>query len=164
MRPLLCTPVGRAEGLRKGEPAALRLGSRIFSGEPVAIRFVESAVPQLTSKEDATRISRHRVQVAVVATTVCGRFEPSSRTRLRTRATLARSPALRCRCSRRQLHQGSRKTGAIATRAAAHRQARIRGAAYRGDCGSHLNAKNPMIGTWAAMRSCQMWAAVPSSA
>lgn len=38
------------------------------------------------------------------------------------------------------------------------------GPAFLGDFGTHLIAKNKTIGAWAAMRSCQMWAAAPSSA
>jgi hypothetical protein len=60
-------------------------------------------------------------------------------------------------------YQWSKKTGAIAASAAPTCRARM-GAACLGDCGNHLMAKNNTIGTWAAMRSCQMWAAAPSSA
>ena len=38
------------------------------------------------------------------------------------------------------------------------------GTACLGDCGTRLIAKKKTIGTWAAIRSCQMWAAAPSSA
>jgi hypothetical protein len=60
-------------------------------------------------------------------------------------------------------YQWSKKTGAIAASAAPTCRARI-GRACLGDCGTHLIAKNNTIGAWAAMRSCQMWAAAPSSA
>ena len=60
-------------------------------------------------------------------------------------------------------YQWSKKTGAMAATAAPTCRARM-GTACFGDCGTHLIAKNNTIGAWAAMRSCQMWAAAPSSA
>ncbi len=66
----------------------------------------------------------------------------------------------------RQAHypyQWSKKTGAIAASAAPTCRTRM-GTACLGDRGTHLIAKNNTIGAWAAIRSCQMWAAAPSSA
>jgi len=60
-------------------------------------------------------------------------------------------------------YQWSRKTGAIAAIAARNCRARI-GMACLGDFGNHLIAKTATMGSWAAMRSCQIWAAAPSSA
>jgi hypothetical protein len=60
-------------------------------------------------------------------------------------------------------YQCSKKTGAIAANAAPICRAKT-GTACLGDRGSHLIAKNNTIGAWAAIKSCQMWAAAPSSA
>jgi len=59
-------------------------------------------------------------------------------------------------------YQWNKNTGAIAASAAPTCRARM-GTACRGDCGTHLIAKYNTMGAWAAMRSCQMWAAAPSS-
>src|SRR5207237_9526179 len=55
-----------------------------------------------------------------------------------------------------------KEDGASAASAAAAWSASMYSACL-GVRGSHLAAKNATTGTWAAMRSCQIWAAAPSS-